>query len=315
MILNFLIGLVFMVIGAEAVLRGAGSLKQRFGVPSFIVGLVVIGFGTSLPELAIGAGATAAGFETIALGLLLGSFIVNLALLLGICALAGQISLDKKVIGRDGAAMVIAASYLLIGTIVEPVGILWALVGFALFAGYTFVTYAVERRLDGTGVMARKADYIRVGPAESVLAIAILVLGLGAIMFGASKLVEGSTGYAADVGVPLTVIGLAILALITSIPEAVVSIHSTLKGECDVAVANLLGSNIFNLLFVLPLCQVLMPSGQSFFTGPWAMHAFAALLVGLIVYNFILSSRVLGRLDGCILLFIFGGYIAAAVYQ
>ncbi|MEO0412681.1 MAG: hypothetical protein AAF221_12670 [Pseudomonadota bacterium] len=315
MILNFLVGLVFMIIGAEAFLRGAGSLRERFAVPHFIVGLIVIGFGTSLPELAISAGATAAGFETVALGLLLGSFIVNLALLLGLCAAIKPIDLNRKVIGRDGATMVIGASYLLVGTIMKPTGLIWPIIGFAVFALYCAMTLLEERSQAGAGVMAKKAEYLRQGPSEAILAMAILILGLGAIMFGGKKLVEGSVGYAADIGVPLTVIGLALLALITSIPEAVISIHSAIKGQSDVAVANLLGSNIFNLLFVLPLCQLLMPTGQSFFAGPWTMHAFAALLVGLITYNFILGSRQLGRLDGAVFLLIYCGYIAAALYQ
>ncbi|MEM1019789.1 MAG: sodium:calcium antiporter [Pseudomonadota bacterium] len=315
MIFNLLIGLLLIVIGAEAFLRGAGTLRKHFALPSFVVGLILIGFGTSLPELAVGIGATLARFEGVALGLLLGSVIVNMALILGLCALIEPIRMSSKAIGRDGAATVIAALYLLLGTLMEPTGLVWPLIGLALFALYVALTFFEERRLSGTGVMARKAEFVRTGPAKMALGLGLVVLGLGGIIYGSAKLIEGSVGYAADLGLPLTVIGLALLAVITSIPEAVVSIHSTIKGKGDVAVGNVLGSNVFNMLCVLPICQILMPGGESFFTGPWAMHAFAALMVSLVAYHFIVSEKTISRAEGAVLLTVYGGYLLAAVYQ
>ncbi|MEM7568804.1 MAG: hypothetical protein AAF337_03315 [Pseudomonadota bacterium] len=315
MTIKLLIGFVLIVVGAEGFLRGAGGLRDVMKLPPFVIGLLLIGFGTSVPELAIGAGATLARFEAVALGMLLGSFIVNLALLLGICVLIKPITLSNKAIGKDGAAMVIAALYLLAGCVLKPTGWMWPVLGLALFATYMGLTFVEEGRLSGTGIMARKADFVRRGPTHTALNLILLVGGLGAIVFGSGQLIEGGVGYAADMGVPLTVIGIAIIAIFTSIPEAVVSIHSTLKGQGDVAVGNLLGSNIFNLLLILPLCQLLLPSGASFYAGPWSMHAFAALMVGLVAYGFILTNRAIGRLDGAVLLLIYGCYLLATLFQ
>lgn len=313
MALTLLLGIVFIVAGAEAVLRGAGTLRHRFKIPAFLVGFILIGFGTSLPETALAIGATTMRFEGLALGLLLGSTIVNLALILGLSALVKPLALSRKAIGRDGLATVIAALYLLISAVADPSGWIWPVFGLVLFSVYVVTTLLRQRELAGTGVMAQKANYIRTGPAKTLFAVILLLAGLGGIIFGCAKLIEGSVGYAADQGVSTAIIGLAIVALITSIPEAVVSLHSSYKGQCDVAVANLLGSSIFNLLVVLPICMLLMPSGVSFFAGDWAMHALAAALISLIAAGAIISGRAVSRLEGGILVAIYVAYMAAAL--
>lgn len=313
MALTLLIGIAFIVAGAEAVLRGAGTLRHRFKIPAFLVGFIIIGFGTSLPETALGVGATLMRFEGLALGLLLGSTIVNLALVLGLSALVKPLSPSRKAIGRDAIGTMIAALYLLASAVVQPTGWIWPVVGLALFALYVVTTLLREQTLAGTGVMAQKANYIRTGPAKTVLASLLLVGGLAAIVFGSAKLIEGSVGYAADMGISTAIIGFTIVALITSIPEAVVSLHSAFRGQSDVAIASLLGSNIFNLLVILPVCMLLMPGSVSFFAGDWAMHALAAFLISLIAGVFILSDRMVTRTEGAILVAVYGCYMAAAL--
>lgn len=313
MALKLLLGIICIVIGAEAVLRGSGTLRQRFKIPSFVIGFVIIGFGTSLPETAIGIGATLTRFEGLALGLLLGSTIVNLALILGLCALVRPLTPSRKAIGRDGLATMMASVYLLGGAVLQPTGWIWPVAGLVLFAGYFVMTLMGEHKLAGTGVMAQKADYIRTGPGKTVLGALLVLGGLAAIIFGCAQLIEGSTGYAADMGVSEAIIGLALVALITSIPEAVVSIHCALKGQSDVAIANLLGSNVFNLLVILPICMLLMPKGISLFEGNWTMHAFAAVMVSVLACSFIIGDRKVSRVEGGVLVLIYVGYLVAAI--
>lgn len=313
MIVKLLLGVALIVVGAEAVLRGAGTLKRRFKVPAFVIGLILVGFGTSLPETAIAIGATLMRFEGLAVGLLLGSSIVNLALVLGISALVKPLSPSRRAIGRDSLATSIAALYLLASAIIMPTNWLWPVLGLALFAAFVVTTVLKERSLAGTGVMAQKANYVRAGPTKTALGAVLVLGGFAAIVFGSAQLIEGSVGYAADMGVNEAIIGLALVAIITSIPEAVISLHSAYKGQCDVAIGNLLGSNIFNLLVVLPICMLLMPAGESFFSQGWAMHGLAAVLISMIASLFILSDRSVSRAEGGVLVVLYGCYLAAAL--
>lgn len=313
MVLQVLLGIVLVVLGAEAVLRGASTLKQRYKIPAFVIGLILVGFGTSLPETAIGIGATLMRFEGLALGLLLGSSIVNLALILGLSAIVKPLEPSRRAIGRDSLVTTLAALYLLASAVIVPTGWAWPVFGLLMFTAYVVMTVVKERALAGTGVMAQKANYVRAGPAKTLFGALLVLGGFAAIIFGSAQLIEGSVGYAADMGVQEAIIGLALVAIITSIPEAVISLHSAFKGQCDVAIGNLLGSNIFNLLVVLPVCMLLMPAGESLFAGGWAMYALAALLVSLIACIFIMSDRVVSRAEGAILVIIYGCFLIAAL--
>jgi len=313
MALKLLLGILFTVLGAEAMLRGARTLKQRYKLPSFIVGLILVGFGTSLPETAISVGATLMRFEELALGLLLGSAVVNLALVLGISALIKPLKPNRKIIGRDALATLGASLYLFASALIQPTGWVWPVFGLVLFAAYLTATILRETALGGEGLMAQKADYARAGPTKVLFGIGLLLVGLAAIVFGSAKLVEGSVGYAADMGVPTTIIGLTLIAILTSIPEAVVSFHSAYRGRGEIAVGNLLGSNIFNLLVVLPICMLLMPSGESLFFGSWSLHALVAALISLIACTSILTDREVSRLEGGILVAIYGCALLAVL--
>ncbi|MEM6682119.1 MAG: sodium:calcium antiporter [Pseudomonadota bacterium] len=313
MMLKILLGVVFTVLGAEAILRGSQAVRRHFNLPAFIAGLLLVGFGTSLPETAISIGATLMRFEELALGLLLGSAVVNLALILGICAVIKPLSPDRTLLSRDATATLGASIYLFASAIAQPIGWLWPVFGLLLFALYVSITLRREAALGEGGVMAQKAGYARTGPAKLAFGAGLMLIGLAAIVFGSAKLIEGSVGYAADMGISSTVIGLLVVALITSIPEAVIAFHSTYRGRGDVAVGSLLGSNIFNLLVVMPICMLLMPAGESLFASNWAPHALIASLITFIACAMILTDRRVSRLEGAALLIIYGGTVLAVL--
>ena len=256
-VLHFFFGLVLLVGGAEALVRGAVRLGRSVGISSLVIGLTVVAFGTSAPELAVSVRAALSGpaGSDIALGNVVGSNIFNVLFILGISAMITPLVVSQRLV-RVEVPIMIATSVLLLvvgidGRISRPEGA-------ALFAGFiVYTAFAVLKgRTDDPSVAA---DYtaefgttIRgVGPVA--LHVLLIVAGLAMLVLGSRWMVDGAVALAAAMGVGDLVIGLTIVAAGTSLPEVATSIVAAFKGERDIAVGNVIGSNIFNVLAVLGL--------------------------------------------------------------
>ncbi|TYB83054.1 calcium/sodium antiporter [Maritimibacter fusiformis] len=295
------LGLILLVIGGDMLVRGAVGLAGRLGVSPLLIGLTVVGFGTSTPELVTSLQAAFAGAPGLALGNVVGSNIANILLILAVAALIRPFAVGRAALGRDGLAMVLAT---LGATALIATDGLGRAAGFGLVAGlglYLLVAY----RIDRNGNDSSEAD-----PAVTDALGVSLALALGGILLtilGARLLVDSATEIAGALGVSDAVIGLTLVAVGTSLPELVTSVMAALRGRGDIALGNVLGSNIYNLLGVLGVTALVHPipvAAQIARVDTWVMLAVTLLLVVLMRTGWRVSRR-----EGGVLLIGYAGYL------
>lgn len=262
----FVVGLVLLVVGAEALVRGASRLAVAAGISPLVVGLTVVAFGTSSPELAVSVSAAVRDEADVALGNVVGSNIFNVFLILGVSALVTALVVAQRLVRIDVPVMVgVSAAVLLLGLdggIGRVDGVLLVLGGIA----YTAWTVMQSRRETSRAVLeeyeAEFGEEAEPGPRSPwYVNVGLLVLGLVLLVLGSRWLVNGATEIAETLGLSQLVIGLTIVAAGTSLPELATSVVAGMRGERDIAVGNVVGSNIFNLLVVLGLTGAIAPSG------------------------------------------------------
>jgi len=303
-------GIALLLLGAEGLVRGGVSLARRLGVSPLLIGLVLVGFGTSTPELVASLRAALAGSPGIAVGNVVGSNIANILLILGVSAVIRPLACEPRALSRDGAMLAFAS---LIGAAVMLSGALGRVAGAALLlllAGYIVQTYRRERVApDASAEMhAQEATAGEPGPASLGGALALALSGLAATVAGADLLVDGALTLARAHGIPETVIGLTLVAVGTSLPELATSAVAALRGQSDVALGNILGSNIYNILGILGLTALVRPiavPAEILRLDLWVMLATVAVLL-----VFARTGRRLTRGEGVCLLAFYGLYLA-----
>jgi cation:H+ antiporter len=263
-VILFVIGLIILILGAELLVRGASRLAVGFGISPLVVGLTVVAFGTSSPELAVSVGSALAGQADIALGNVVGSNIFNVLLILGLSALIGTLVVAQQLIRLD-VPLMIGVSFLPL--LLGLDGKIGQLDGLLLFAGIVaYIVFAIRQSRKESGPVQAEYDHEfgpgrRMGPREMLLNIAFVVAGLALLLLGARWLVNGAVSIARTLGLSELIIGLTIIAAGTSLPEVATSVIASLRGERDIAVGNVVGSNLFNILAVLGLTAALAPNG------------------------------------------------------
>ncbi len=304
-------GLVILVAAGDALVRGAAGLAARLGVSPLLVGLVVVGFGTSAPELTTSVSASLADAPGVAVGNVVGSNIANILLILGLAALLSPIAVKQAAFRRDGTALamatILAIALLLLAPMTRLTGAAMVL---ALFA-YIALSYVLDRRSRTAPAAAlHEAEAASVTPpASALLGVVLLAAGLAGVIGGAWLLVEGAVALASALGVSQALIGLTVVAIGTSLPELAASLSAARKGEGDIAFGNIIGSNIFNALGILGAAAISRPfdpPNSILGLDVWVMLAVTALLI-----VFALTGARIDRREGAILLLLYAGYIAA----
>jgi len=299
-------GLFLLYVGGESLVRGSAALALRLGVSSLAVGLTVVAFGTSAPELVVSMEAALEGANEIAVGNVVGSNICNIALILGIASLLRPPKVEAKVVRLDVPLMIASSLVLLVmlgdGEVSRLEGVL-LLVG--LFV-YVCCTVWQARRENEAG---RQALQAATPMAQFKLAaeIVMVLVGLGLLIGGGRLLVYASIELAAGFGVSQAVIGLTIVAVGTSLPEMATSIVASVEGQGDIAVGNVVGSNIFNVLGILGLTATTSPLNRG--AIGWTSLLFMVLVSAALIPLFRRSLR-LSRWEGGLLLAAYGGYVA-----
>jgi len=260
-ILYILGGLAGLVIGGDLLVRGAVTLARGFGISPLIIGLTLVGFGTSTPELVTSLQAAFAGSPGIAVGNIVGSNIGNILLILGLAALIAPVAVAPEALRRDGVVMLAATlgfvAVALSGGIGRGVG-----AGFVgALVAYLLATVLIERRRQSAAaaMYAHEAEIVPEQSPGTARAALLLLGGLIATLVGARFLVMGAIELAARLGMSEAVIGLTIVAIGTSMPELVTSVIAARKGHGDVAFGNIVGSNIFNILGILGVTALVHP--------------------------------------------------------
>ena len=307
-----LLGILLLAGGGEVLIRGALGVSERLGVSPLFSGLVIVGFGTSMPEMFVSIDAVLNEQPGIAIGNVVGSNIANVLLVLGLCAAITPLAVTPTALRRD-AVMVIAASLLFVvlawgGRLVRMDAVVLLLV----LAGYLVYAYWSERyKVTPSGVVYQaEATEINLVPKSLTWSVSATVTGLILLIAGSRVLVKGAVGIAQDMGVSEALIGLTLVAVGTSLPELTISVIATLRKHADVAIGNILGSNIFNLLGILGVAASIKPidaAGRIADFDQWVMLGAAILL-----FVFLYTGRRLSRWEGGVLLIGYFAYVGAS---
>ncbi|MDI3335833.1 calcium/sodium antiporter [Defluviimonas aestuarii] len=295
----FLLGLVGLFLGGEVLIRGAVGVARRFHVPPLIIGLTIVGFGTSTPELLVGLQAALAGAPALAIGNVIGSNIANILLILGSSALIAAVPLPLPTMRRDFAVMIGATLVLWLmlagGTVTRTEGLF-------LVAALGAYLWLCLRNAAGSEPPATEEP-----PRPVWQSVAMALGGLVILMIGARLLVDSSTEIARAFGVSEAVIGLTIVAIGTSLPELATAIIAALRGHSEIAVGNILGSNVFNIFGILGVTATVTPIPvEPRFVG---LDMALALAAALAMLGFAALPGRVGRAGGVALLAAYAGYI------
>lgn len=307
------LGICLLAGGGELLIRGALGLARRLGISPLLSGLLIVGFGTSAPELAVSLDAVLNRQPNIAIGNIVGSNISNVLLVLGVCAMISPMAVQPLVLRRD-AAMVVTTSALFL--LLTASGVLQrgdGLVLLALLVVYLIWAYRSESRGSAPSAGLHAAEGKETGALSGSLPslIAAALGGLVILLAGSRVLLTGAVGIAQGLGVSETVIGLTVVAVGTSLPELSISMLAAARGHAEVAVGNILGSNVFNLLCVLGVSSVISPlplDPRIVQLDQWVMLVTAVLICG-----FLYTGRRLSRREGGVLLFAYAGYLFVGV--
>ncbi|MFI7493245.1 calcium/sodium antiporter [Kocuria sp. M4R2S49] len=266
------VGLVLLVLGGELLVRGASALARRVGISSLVVGLTVVSAATSAPELAVTVGAVLRDEPGLAVGNVVGSNIVNVLLILGVAAVVLPLAVTQRLVRLDLPLVVVLSAALLLVSLDGRIGALDGVLLFSAVVVHTVLTVVVGRRDTGVRAAAVPAGDREAGgtgagadeeppPASVPRSVLLLGLGVGLLVAGASLLVDGAVSIATSLGVSSLVVGLTVVAVGTSLPELATSIIAVRRGERDLAVGNVVGSNLFNIGVVLGLPALISPDG------------------------------------------------------
>ena len=254
-------GLVLLIAGGEALVRGAGTLASRAGISPLVIGLVVVSAATSAPEFAVTMGAVLSGEPDLAVGNVVGSNIVNILFILGLSAVISPLVIKRQLVRFDIPVMVGISTLLLAVSVDGSISVLDGV----LLLGSLAIHTVISIRMGSKEIVdpAEKPDTMPLNskPVPLWLAILLLIAGIALLVAGAQLLVTGAVSIATSLGVSSLVIGLTVVAVGTSLPELATSIIALLRGETDMAVGNIVGSNIFNIGMVLGLPAILFGQG------------------------------------------------------
>ena len=305
----FFAGLGLLVLGAELLVRGASRLALAVGLSPLVVGLTVVAMGTSAPEVAVSVGAVIGGQSDIAIGNVVGSNIFNVLLILGLSALIVPLVVHSQII-RQEVPIMVAISLLLVVMVQDRViGMYEGAILTALLVVYTSFIVAQSRRATRAAAADMETPEAKVGSGgwsdSRLVQVGMIIGGLACLIVGSRLLVTASVAFAQALGISELVIGLTIVAAGTSLPEVATSITAALKGERDIAVGNVVGSNIFNILGCLGLSGLVAgTAGISIAPSVMAFDIWVMLATAIACIPIFLSGREIARWEG----FVFVAY-------
>lgn len=292
-----IVGFVLLIKGADFFVEASSSIAKTLRVPSIIIGLTIVAFGTSMPELAVSTTASLAGNNEIAVGNVIGSNIFNLLVVLGSC---GAIHAFKVRLRWDYLASVLVAAVLFVMIMRDRfVSRPEALLLLGMFVAFMILTVrdALKNRTEA------EEEYKTLNP---VLCVAYIVGGLAAIVWGGDLVVDCASKIALSFGLSQTLVGLTVVALGTSLPELVTSVVASRKGENGLALGNVIGSNIFNILMVLALSAAVKPIAVNQFA---VIDAACLVVFSIAVWFLCRKKKQISRLEGLVMLGIYAAYL------
>ena len=313
---KFIVGLAVIIKSADFLVDGSSSIARRLRVSELVIGLTVVAFGTSTPELFVNIIASLKGNSEIAIGNILGSNIANILLILGVSSIICPLSVTKGTVWKEIPFSLLAA--IVLGLMAndqlfdnKSISVLTRIDGLVLlcfFIIFLYYSVSIAKEIEGIETHIPSKEH---GLAKSVL---LVVSGLAGLCFGGDWLVEGAVSLAFKLGISQSVVGLTIVAIGTSLPELATSVVAARKGKPDIAVGNVVGSNIFNIFFVLGVSAIIKPisfnSRSNFDIG-------VVILASLLLFTFMFTGkkRSIDRWEGVVSLMLYGVYLAFQIIR
>ena len=297
---SFIIGIIFLWKGSDILVEGTSNTAAKLGISSIIISLIIVAFGTSAPEFAISFGAALQNRADISLGNIIGSCVANIFLVIGISSIINPIKINKSIMRRELPIFVAASiilflfSYFGLLDNYHYFGGLIFLILFVLFIVY-FIQCARNERKNNE----------KYGEGSTKKNIIFIILGIAGVIFGAWLLIESAITIADLLGIQPFVIALSMVAIGTSLPELVVSAMAAYKGKSDIAIGNVLGSNVFNIFLILGACAIFIPlqAADSFY------HLIFLLIATFIMIPVVNTGHIISRFEGVIFLVLYGVFI------
>jgi cation:H+ antiporter len=310
----FLAGLTLLVLGAESLVRGASRLALSVGVSPLVIGLTVVAFGTSTPEMAVSVHASLAGNPDIAIGNVVGSNIANVLLILGISALIIPLLVNAQIIRQEVPIMVSASVLLLVLALDGTISRIDAGILFTLIIVYTgFVIVQARRTTTLTAGRGPEAPERSQWDRHWTVQLLLIGVGLVALVIGSRWLVDTAVAFARFAGISDLVIGLTVVAVGTSLPEIATSTLAAIRGERDIAVGNVIGSNLFNILAVVGAAGLVSVAGIPIPDAARHFDLWVMLAVALACLPIMLTGGTIARWEGAVFLGYYAAYTAYLV--
>ena len=291
-IILLVLGFILLLKGADWFVDGASSIASRFGIPQLIIGLTIVAMGTSLPEAFVSITAALKSNAAITIGNVVGSNILNVGIILGVTALIRPLHIQNSTIKYEMPFMMLVTLVLILQGINHTISRFDGIVMWLFFLGYLYYIFKMSKN------QMEETEIKKTNPL-------FIPLGLICLMVGSNFAVDAATNIAISLGVSQRFIGLTIVALGTSLPELVTSVTAAKKGNADIAIGNIIGSNIFNILFVVGSSALITPVP---FEYHFIIDSFVAILIGLVLYLCTKKTRVLDKKAGILLLVTYSIY-------
>lgn len=298
-----LIGFLLLIKGADYFVDSASAIARKFHIPSMIIGLTIVSIGTSLPELSVSLTSALIGKNDLAVANVVGSNIFNILMGLGVTSIISKLPIEKNTIENDIPFLNIIGSILLILMLNLTLGRFEGMLLIGLLIGFLF--YIIKPVLNNKEESNEESKL-------SFKTILLGILGVVGIILGGDMVVDSASNIAKMFGMSQNLIGLTVVALGTSLPEFVTSVIAGIKGENEIAVGNIIGSNIFNILMILGISSIISPIVISFISVIDIMFMIA---IGILLYVFVVKSKTLKRYQGIVFIFLYIGYISYTIFR
>lgn len=315
-ILILVIGFVLLIKGADFFVEGSSSVAKKFHVPAMLIGMTIVAMGTSLPECAVSVTASLANNNSLAVSNVIGSNIFNLMVVCGACALFSPLAIRQDTLKKEFPLSIICAALMLVlGYIGMTLGHIDGIIFLVLFVGYLLWMIQSAKKARAA-VLSDPAQSGQIEQSEFVeeniailptwKSLVFIIGGMIAIKFGGDFVVNGASSIASSMGLSQTLIGLTIVAMGTSLPELVTSLVAAKKGEVDMALGNVIGSDIFNILFVLGIATAISPIS---FLMENVIDIILLIIMSVIVLAFAWTRQQINRKEGILMLLMYAAYM------
>jgi len=298
-LLWLVVGFVLLVKGADWFVDGSAGIAARMGIPQLIIGLTIVAMGTSAPEAAVSISAAFKGSADITIGNIVGSNIMNILVILGLASVIVPIAIAKSTIRIEAPFMIAITALLLVLGLDGNIALVDGIILLVAFVAYLTYLFICAKKNPAEEEEAEKKPVWKL--------LLFMVVGLAAIVLGSNLAVDGATGIAHVLGLSERFIGLTIVALGTSLPELFTSVSAARKGNADIAIGNVVGSNIFNILLVVGVSSVIIPVP---FAAGFIVDIAVSIAAGVLLIACCLSKKKLTRVGGIIMLVSYAAYFA-----